>query len=219
MVGRTNVGGGSSFSATVEITTDSNATITLTNLAGDTFSGNADSSGDLTIVVNKPGTYTVTETGASTTKTVVIADDGETYITEIYAFDGTFIADGVQQVNFETQIVSGNDPVVVATRTIGDLTVLEVSQPVNSSSIYRTAEFVDIREYTKIRVRCYRSSSYIYISAFDEQGNQIVIGSPASDYMTTEMGITSLDSTKKYKFGVQLNSGWTVRFVDLKLIP
>lgn len=219
MVGRTNVGGGSSFSATVEITTDANATITLTNLAGDTFSGNADSSGDLTIIVNKPGTYTVTETGASTTKAVVIADDGETYITEIYAFDGTFIADGVQRVNFETQILSGGALPTVTTKTIDNLTVLEVSQPANSASIYRTAEFVDISEYTKIRVRCDRNSSFIYISAFDEQGNQTQISTLPSNYLTSEIGITSLDSTKKYKFGVQLNSGWTVDFVDLKLIP
>ena len=219
MLGRTNAGGGgSSFSATIEVTTDANAVITAVNLAGDTFSGTADSNGELTLVVNKPGTYTVTETDGGE-KIVYVIDDGASYTVEVYAFDGTFIADGIRRVDFEYVLLSGGTPPTVTTRIINNLTVLEVAQPTNTASIFRTSEAVDISGYTKIRVRCDTNSSYIYIAAFDEQDNQTNIISLPSGYLTSETGITSLDSTKKYKFGVQLNSGWTVDFVTLQLVP
>ena len=168
--------------------------------------------------ISQPGTYTVTETEGGS-KTVVISDYGETYTIEIYAFDGTFIADGIRKVNFETYLISGGTLPTVTTKTVDLLTVLEVSQPTGSNSIYRTQDFYDISEYTKLRIRGNRSSSYISISVFDEQGNQIVFANFPDYYQTSEHSLSSLDSTKKYKFGVQLNTGWTVDFVDLKLIP
>ncbi|MBR6836020.1 MAG: hypothetical protein IKM72_08480, partial [Oscillospiraceae bacterium] len=50
-------GGGSAFLAYLQVATDPNAVITAVNLAGDTFSGTADSTGALVLNITEPGTY------------------------------------------------------------------------------------------------------------------------------------------------------------------
>lgn len=91
MVGRTNVGGGgSTFSATLQITTDANATIVAVNPAGNRFTGTANSSGSLSLTINKPGTYTVTATSGSTSAsgTVAVADNEGTVAFTLYTWNG-----------------------------------------------------------------------------------------------------------------------------------
>lgn len=81
MVGRTNAGGVGSVSqwyAYIQVSTDANAIITAVNPAGNSYTRTADSTGALTIVVSYPGTYTISETGA-TSQTVVVADYGVAY--------------------------------------------------------------------------------------------------------------------------------------------
>lgn len=85
--GRTNAGhgGGSSWSwyAYIQVSTDANASITATNPAGNTYTKQANSSGSVIFTVAYPGTYTISETGA-TSKTVVVADYGVAYPVSIY---------------------------------------------------------------------------------------------------------------------------------------
>ena len=98
MTGRTNVGGGGSdFTATIQVSTDPNAVITAVNLAGDTFSGTANASGNLSLVVNKPGTYAISETGGGLAS-VVVSDYGGTYSVSVYIFDGYVIKNGLYTV-------------------------------------------------------------------------------------------------------------------------
>lgn len=82
MIGRTNAGqrGGGSWSwfAFIQVTTDANASITAVNPAGNSYTKTADSSGSVIFTVTYPGTYTISETGA-TSQTVVVADYGVAY--------------------------------------------------------------------------------------------------------------------------------------------
>ena len=94
-------GGGSTFSATLQIATDPNAVITSVNLAGDTFSGTADNSGALNLTITEPGTYTVTETDGGV-ESIVIADNGEIYTLTVIAFNGTMIEAGDTAISFES---------------------------------------------------------------------------------------------------------------------
>lgn len=73
----------SSFSATIEITTEPTATVTV-NGTTTNYNANANESGKATVIVVEEGTYSVTSTyknANSDTKTVQVSSDGETYKT------------------------------------------------------------------------------------------------------------------------------------------
>lgn len=73
----------SSFSATIEITTEPTATVTVNGPANN-YNATANGSGKATVIVAEAGTYSVTSTyknANSDTKTVQVSSDGETYKT------------------------------------------------------------------------------------------------------------------------------------------
>lgn len=73
----------SSFSATIEITTEPTATVTV-NGTTTNYNATANGSGKATVIVVEAGTYSVTSTyknANSDTKTVQVSSDGETYKT------------------------------------------------------------------------------------------------------------------------------------------
>lgn len=73
----------SSFSATIEITTEPTATVTV-NGPTTNYNATANGSGKATVIVVEEGTYSVTSTyknANSDTKTVQVSSDGETYKT------------------------------------------------------------------------------------------------------------------------------------------
>lgn len=210
MIGKTNVGGGTQFSATLEVATDPTAIITAVNPAGDTFGGTADSNGELTLVMNKPGTYAVTETGGGTGY-IVIADDGETYSITVYAFSGTFIENGEQIVRFESYIISGSAVPTTSKTTIYGNDALNISIASGSSAVYRS-EAVDISTYNAISVIGVAPGVY----AYDEQNNETYLGSLDS-YGERNFALSGLDKTKKYKFGVYVSGYSSATIVDMKL--
>jgi hypothetical protein len=217
MIGKTNVGGGTQFSATVNITTDPNATITMINLAGDTFSGVANASGTLTLVVNKSGTYTVVETGGGT-GTVVVIDDGATYSVKVLAFNGAIIEDGVRLVNFESVLVSGGAVPTVTTETYSGKQVVWVSEASGSSAIWRTEDFIDITDYDYIYFEGVKYSSLTtYFQAYGEDGTQGTLTQFQAYLDSTTISIASMSKSIGWKFGVNLASGNAVGIANIIL--
>lgn len=165
MTGITNAGvgggGGSAFLAYLQIATDPNAVITAVNLAGDTFSGTADSTGSLVMDITEPGTYTVTETDGGN-GTIVIADNGVTYTIEVNAFSGALIENGAEVYgNFEAVGISyGN--YTPAAPTITDTTytssgitynVKRIYAASGTSGVYRTTIYIDTSVYEKLKLK------------------------------------------------------------------
>lgn len=163
MIGRTNVGGGGSdFTATIQVSTDPNAVITAVNLAGDTFSGTANASGNLSLVVNKPGTYAITETGGGLAS-VVVSDYGVTYSVSVYLFNGYIIRNGLYTI-YEMEALgvwSGGGGVVAnATATEGvshsdpdeTYTCVELETVSNNTSqcCLVTVDAIDITDYSTL---------------------------------------------------------------------
>ena len=211
MIGKTNVGGGgSSFAAYIQVATDPNAVITAVNLAGDTYSGTANSSGSLTLTVRKPGTYTVTETDGGV-GTIVVADDGYTYVVEVNAFDGNIITEGVPDVVMsaeahQTGQLTPVAPTITPNITIAGHTAIQVSVSNNSSGIYVTADAYDISDYTELIYYCGTSGTSTgspAICAVDENGNYEFLSYVVASSERI-ISITSLDNTKKWRFGVMV---------------
>ncbi len=212
MIGRTNVGGGSQFSATVNITTDPNATITMTNLAGDTFSGIANSSGSLTLVVNKSGTYTVTETDGGT-DIVVVADNGETYQATIFGFDGNFIVNGhaatqASALPYPYSTYTAQAPTVTETYNSSRY-VVQIETPAGCSGIYLMNSFVYFSDYTTLSVTGWGASTAAAVAKFvfvDEEDNLYEIAECRNNNLDSvvsyPLSAASIDPTKRYKFGI-----------------
>lgn len=228
MIGRTNVGGGSQFSATLEVTTDPNAEITAVNLAGDTFSGTANASGLLTLNISKSGTYTVTETGGGV-ETIVIADNGATYQLAVNAFDGHIITEGVVVVGggmsaegYQTGTLTPLAPTITENATAYAHNAIMVSIANYSSGIYVTANEFDITDYSTLVYYCGTSASSgsPAIWAVDEDDNHYSLG-----YINAgserSISISELDNTKKWRFGVMVYSTnyntASALIIDLKL--
>ena len=208
-------GGGSNFVAYIQVTTDANAQISVVNLHGDAFSGTANSSGSLTLTVTAPGTYTVSETGGGTA-TVAVIDYGVSYSVSVYAFNGTLIDSGVALVSFEQYVLSGSGELTVSTQTVLGRTVLEVENQNGLGSIeYRTASFIDVSEYSYLKVQGERNSSYIYVYMFDENNSDTAIGTLPSGFNTTTLSVSGFSGN--YKIGTILDSGWKVDFLNMWL--
>lgn len=78
------------FSATLEVTSDSGASVTATN-GTKTFTGTVPSSGVLSLTITASGTYTVTATKSGETTdpvSVAITTSGQTYSVECLFFNG-----------------------------------------------------------------------------------------------------------------------------------
>lgn len=221
-LGRTNAGngsggGGSAFSATLQVATDANAVITAINLAGDTFSGTANSSGSLTLTITEPGTYTVTETDGGV-ESIVIADNGATYTLEVTAFDGTMIYDGAKEVLFSSVNVTGSGFISASTTTFSGENALWIKETSNNGSAqYVTSEWYDITEYNSLILRgCRATSLTTYIITVDEQNNMTYIAQ-LSSLNTNTITLSGYDKTKKYRFGVLLANGNNVYIMSMKL--
>lgn len=218
MIGRTNVGGGSQFSATLQVTTDPNAVITAVNLAGDTFIGTADNTGSLVLNITEPGTYTVTETGVAKTATVVVADYGVAYSAQVYAFNGTIIEGGERLVNFESVLVSGGGLPQVSTETYSGKQVVWVSEPSGSSAIWRTEDFIDITDYDYLDLEGVKYSSLTtYLFAYGEDGSSGTLAQFNTYLAVRTINIANLSKDVRWKFGVTLASGNAVGIAELKL--
>lgn len=219
MIGRTNVGGGGrNFTATLQITTDPNAVITAVNLAGDTVSGTANASGSLTLNVSQPGTYTVTETDGGS-ETIVVADDGYTYVVEVYAFDGTLIRNGLLVVAFESLgLNAGESGPTASPTTVDTENAILIEQPDTNSGIYRTEDFIDISNYSSLAVRAKRNSNLTtYIYAYGSDGSSGSLVNLTASLETTTISLSNLSRSVNWKFGVNLANGNSVSIVNLKL--
>ena len=237
MVGRTNVsiggGGGSAFLAYLQIATDPNAVITAVNLAGDTFSGTADSAGSLVLNITEPGTYTVTETDGEV-RSIIIADNGGIYSITLHAFDGNFIVSGVVVVDGGMTSVGysyeGKFAVAptITTSTIVSETAILQQQPSNGGSgIYRTSSRFYKGNYSSIRIRyiATHSSSAVtyyktYVVAIDEDNVMTIIGTmnDSSSYTISSFSLSGLDSNSKYYFGILTVDQRNVATTEFKLI-
>ena len=205
-------GGGSLFSATLQIATDANAVITAVNLAGDTFSGTADSSGSLTLTITEPGTYTVTETDGGV-ESVVIADNGATYTVEVTAFDGVFINNGTVVItNGLTTFgdssgdygYSSEAPTVSST-SLGSNNVIFIYKAGNSSAGYCTSrDYVDKTSFSSLEIMARATTGNVAVVAIDEDTETVTnVGSITASAVSTlnsySFSITSLSG--KYRFG------------------
>lgn len=180
MIGRTNVGGGSPFSATIQVTTDPNAAISAVNLAGDTYEGVADATGALTLRVSKPGTYTITESGGGV-ETLAVADDGQTYQIEVVAFDGVLLDDGVdthgimELVGITYDLYTPNALTISSYSEMFDggieYSVVWLNEGTSGrAGAYRTSETIKTNNFSSIKVSCFVQSSF-YVAFFDEDDN------------------------------------------------
>ena len=226
MVGRTNVGGGGSdFVAYIQVTTDPNAVITATNPAGNTFTGTADSTGALTLTVRNSGTYTVSETGAPS-ESVVVSDYGEIYTVSIAQFDGYIVNNGTAPLSMVCEAVpmtgkNGFSPTVSDGGTVSGYHVLDVREQSGGSGRYRTADLINISNLTKLNLRGGRDSTdsaqtgdAAYIVALDENGNSTTLGTiTAKGISEYTYNLTSLDRTKRYRFGIHLYTMYTFEFL------
>lgn len=218
MIGKTNVGGGTQFTAALEITTDDYAEITAVNPAGDTVSGTADENGELTLTFTNPGTYTVTETDGGE-EIIAIADNEAIYQLEIFAFNGTFISEGEMVVRFTAYNQSGSDLPTVASTTISGENAVYVAQPSgNSTAVWLTEKAVDISEYSNLIFRGAKgTAAALRLLAIDEQGNMSSFDLINTSLQTYTYSLNLLDNTKNWKFGVTLIPGNSIYLVDLKL--
>ena len=176
MVGRTNaVIGGSSWSwyAYIQVSTDANASITAVNPAGNSYTKTADANGSCTFTVAYPGTYTISETGA-TSQTVVVADYGVAYQISIYAivFDGRIITNGTPNVSMTALGTVGKSYTSkapnVSTQQLnvgGTYYTTKFVSVSNGSGMYITEESYTVSNYTKIcaNIQLYNNSSYLCI--------------------------------------------------------
>lgn len=203
--------GGSAFLAYLQIATDQNAVITAINLAGDTFSGTADSTGSLVLNITEPGTYTVTETDGGV-ETVVIADNGETYTVEVTAFDGNMITNasvviqnGFSAFGYSYQSYSVEAP-QVSVQTLGNLEAVFVYKAgSNSSGIYRTNDYVDVNGFNYIFLYGRATTGNVSIVAIKESDQTLTVlgniqASSGSNF--TSYGYSVENLSGKYRFGI-----------------
>ena len=228
MIGRTNVGGGggsgSSFLAYLQVTTDPNAVITAVNLAGDTFSGTADNTGSLVLNITEPGTYTVTETNGGA-ETIVVSDYGETYMVEVYAFDGSLIDRGIlsdthtlEKVPIRWSGTSGYMIALTITENV-QITISGQNKKVvqidgasaqnDAQAIFVSEDKIDITNYSGISMTSQNATfSTFGIAIFDSVNKEtyranLVAFTPAySGYGTTYLDISSY--TGEYYVGLYL---------------
>ena len=217
--GRTNAGhsGGSSWSwyAYIQVSTDANASITATNPAGNTYTKQANSSGSVIFTVAYPGTYTISETGA-TSKTVIVADYGVIYPVSINipTFDGKLINDGVAVVSYSAGGMSGTNlsqrtPSLASLSHEGYNCIL-VSIGSSGAGMYVSTNAYSISGYSNlVLIGQYGESSCGMVAVLEGETT-----APAkkqylqtTSFATFNMSLSDLDSTKKYKFGVFVQSG------------
>lgn len=218
-------GGGATFSATLQIATDANAVITAVNLAGDTFSGTANSSGSLILTITEPGTYTVTETDGGV-ESIVIADNGETYTIEVVAFDGKIIEDGLDPNNIMEAVGIAYSPYPAAVPTLtrgeqfeNDITydVVFIYVPNSKAGAYRSNITINTNQFSSIKLSCW-VNTYFYVAFFDENDNiewSQYITSSGMHY-NTPLTITGFPSGR-YRIGVLQVSGGTFAINDFTL--
>ena len=217
-IGRTNagVGGGGSWSwyAYIQVSTDANASITAVNPAGNSYTKTADANGSCTCTVAYPGTYTISETGA-TSQTVVVADYGVIYPVSINipTFDGKLITDGVATVSYTASGMTGTN-LTAKTPSLANLSregynCILVSLGSSGAGMYVSTNAYSIGSYSDlVLIGQYGESSCGMCavlegetSAAKRQHLQI------TSFGTFTMSLSDLDRTKKYKFGVFVYSG------------
>lgn len=207
-VGKTNASTGtaSAFSAVLQIATDANAHITAVNLAGDTFSGTANGSGDLNLTITQPGTYTVTETDGGV-ESIAIADNGETYQLTVIAFTGSVISDGTAIVSMtalamDYSIYTGSAP-TISTSSYGDTPLLVSTESGSYSGFYGTTNYFSLADYSYAKIRYY-ASGQVRLVAIDEDDQVTDIVRLSQESMPSSeitYSISSLDRTMKYRIG------------------
>ena len=212
MIGRTNVGGGSTFKAYIDVSTEANEVITAVNPAGDTFTGTADNTGALTLTITAPGTYTVSGPNVSV-ETVVVADTGETYSVALASFDGQIIVGGHEETTMTAKGFSYYGYTSQAPNVSYNQYALEdiiwLQQQSGTSGIYQMTDFFKITAYTSLKIRALRTSTaFSYVAAIDENGNATNLWNiEVTDGATTQftertVSLSGLDKTKSWSFGI-----------------
>lgn len=219
MTGRTNAvvagGGGSAFLAYLQVATDPNAVITAVNLAGDTFSGTADSTGALVLNITEPGTYTVTETDGGV-ETIAIADNGATYTLSVISFNGEVIINGAVAVSsgmsalaWETQYSSGVTPSISQGSTSGDTTI--VATVTNGSGVYITTNAFSLANFSQIVCKGLKNANGVIVlleeDAVAGTAPTVQYNILYNSYQELSLSLSNssyYDSSKKYRIGVWL---------------
>jgi len=234
MTGRTNAsissGVGSDFVAYIQVATDANASITAVNLHGDTFTGTADNTGALTLVVTAPGTYTVIETGGGTT-TVDVINYGASYSISVVAFDGILVSNGATLVPFQSMGLTGYayNP---------GIPTIDYYQVTESGNVYN-AIMVKNTDTSNSRASAYVTqtaynlgtfSNVVLTGEYGEEINKIILvqeGTTTDQYSSRidgswgnyTLSLSTVDKTKKYYIGVCVIGNFyaALSFTSLKL--
>ena len=221
MIGRNNVGGGGSSStwyAYIQVSTDANAVITAVNPAGNSYTKTADSTGSAIFIVAYPGTYTISETGA-TSQTVVVADYGVSYSVSIYAvpvFTGVLINDGSEQVSFKSMGITGfNPPSKPLTISYNTIWVSGESYNIVNAAItdasnggagaYVTQEAYDLSGFTALHmIGRHGDGSNRLVIIQENQTSITAFGNISNvNWGTYSLALTTgIDLTKKYHCGI-----------------
>lgn len=233
MVGRTNAGGGGSASqwyAYIQVSTDANAIITAVNPAGNSYTRTADSTGALTIVVSYPGTYTISETGA-TSQTVVVADYGVVYSVTIHisTFNGILINDGVEVVQFKAMGVTGYNytakaPSIIHTSVSVSGNLYNIVYPglSNGAGAYVSEEAYDLTGYSSLVMTGRYGQGVNSIILIQENGTTDSYADTlsATSWNNYSLSLSTVDKTKKYHCGIEIMSSGTayIEVNALKLV-
>ena len=187
MIGRTNVGGNAPASlwyAYIQVSTDANAVITAVNPAGNSYTKTADENGSAIFIVAYPGTYTISETGA-TSQTVVVADYGVAYSVSIHVPEPAgyyLIKNGNPQESFtragavpSSYSVQHEQPfistgITKANPITGNMEnwVLFQLESSNAGGYYGAVNSVDLTGYTKLYINMFYNQNYanLYFGVF-----------------------------------------------------
>ena len=217
MVGRTNVFSGTQTSqwyAYIQVSTDANAVITAVNPAGNSYTKTADSTGSAIFIVAYPGTYTISETGA-TSQTVVVADYGVAYSVSIHipTFNGILINDGAEVVDFSEygyHYSSYNErtPYVLQNMgyTVGGVLYNTVYIEMSSgySGLYISTNAYDRSGYSNLIAKGIKSNGIFYPVAVSKNSLtiQALSYSMSSSWGDITVSLSGLDDYGEYRFGI-----------------
>lgn len=205
MIGKTNVGGGggSVFTAYIQISTDPSASITAVNLAGDTYSGTADSTGSLTITVHNPGTYTITESysGMTATETVVVPDIDRYYMITVITWDGTLYDSGT-----EYPITGGFDSTggIIPTRNATSIQIW--CSTYTGNDLFLTHEVINSAAFTSLNANVNGVGGNEMICLFDSNNNVVKYGTLTVGTAASTSTLT-IDTNGDYKYGIRHTGG------------
>lgn len=217
MIGRTNVGGNAPASlwyAYIQVSTDANAVITAVNPAGNSYTKTADENGSAIFIVAHPGTYTISETGA-TSQTVVVADYGVAYTVSIHVpiFNGTLINNGTETVDFSEYAYhyssyDERSPYILQNMvyTVGGTSynTVYIEQVSGYSGLYISTNAFNRSGYSNLIAKGIKSNGDFYPVAVSKNSLTIqALSYPMSNsWGDITVSLSGLDDDGEYRFGI-----------------